>query len=127
MRTSAQLVATALTLLPEDVVDPARLLILVLAAVNESLLAFNVAALAVNLEVLWLQAIMAGMAPSSNFRHFPNAVVHFFKAAEMALASLGSLHIFIMLAVSLRAAPVQQVQASELVVAVAPKVLFKQP
>ena len=124
---SEQLAATALVLILPELLLDARLLILVLAEVNESLLAFNVAALAVNLEVLWLQAIMAGMAPSSNFRHFPNAVVHFFKAAEMALASLGSLHIFIMLAVSLRAAPVQQVQASELVVAVAPKVLFKHP
>lgn len=46
--TSAQVVATALILLPEDVVEPARLLILVLAEVSESLLAFRVAALAVS-------------------------------------------------------------------------------
>jgi len=98
--TSAQVVATARILLPEDVVELARLLILVLAEVSESLLAFRVAALAVSWLVDWLHAMMAGIAPSSYFRHLPNAVVQFFKAAEIAFASDGSLHCFIMLAVS---------------------------
>jgi len=123
--TSAQVVATALILLPDDVVEPARLLILVLAAVNESLLAFRVAALAVSLSVDWLHAMMAGIASSSYFRHLLKAPVHFFNAAAIAFASDGSLHCFIMVAVSFSADPVQQLQASDVFVFVDPIVLFR--
>ena len=75
--TSAHVVATALTLLPLNLL-PAKLDIFVLAAVNASLFAFKVAALPVNPEEVCEQDAKASLASSSNFLHIPKASLHLF-------------------------------------------------
>ena len=111
---SAQLTAVARILrLPELDVELARLLILVLAAVMEALLAERVAALAVCSAVVVAQDMIAVMASSSYFLHTPKAAVHLLSCVVMALALLPVLQLFRECAVLFSFGPSQHPQASD--------------
>ena len=113
---SAQLTAVARLLrLPELELELelARLLILVLAAVMEALLAERVAALAVCSAVLVTQDMIAVTASSSYFLHTPKAVLHLLSCVVMALALLLVLQLFREWAVLFSLGPNQHPQASD--------------
>ena len=111
---SAQLTAVARLLrLPELELELARLLILVLAAVMEALLAERVAALAVCSAVVVTQDMIAVTASSSYFLHTPKAVLHLLSCVVMALALLLVLQLFREWAVLFSLGPNQHPQASD--------------
>jgi len=125
-RISAQLVATALTTLPLELLDPARALILVFASVRALLLALRVAAFLVSPVEDWAQAMMEGMASSSYFLHTLKALLQALNCLLMAVASLLALQDLMEFAVFASWGPSQQPQASDTLVLVAPMDLLMQ-
>ena len=112
--TSAQLTAVARLLrLPELELELARLLIFVLAAVRETLLAERLAAWAVCWAVVVAQDMIAVTASSSYFLHTPKVVLHLLSWVVMALALLLVLQLFREWAVVLSFGPSQHPQASD--------------
>ena len=124
--TSVQLVAAADGDLACLNLELARLAIFSLAAVMEALLAARLAAFLVSLLESLAQDMMAVLAASSNFLHFPKAVVHFFRAAVMAEDYLLALQSLRVAAVMLSISPVQQEQASLVLVLPPPTDLPRQ-
>ena len=121
---SAQDVAMALGY-PLASLPDARLDIFVLALVIALLFAVNWAAFAVSLDELWEQAVMEEIASSSYFLHLIKAFLHFLSCLVISCDSDAKEHFFSDCAAVFKELAVQQLHASDVLVAVAPIVLFK--